>query len=373
MAAVQFAVTPSFNHLVFADESDVGGVLQAVLRNRDRLNDYESLMTALTQHWKTVGDFRKLTDHDWRKTELPAILAIHLKYAVRQSVRPAAPIPLSDDERMRELQLQFNYGRPFNMSDYEDNLQMLASMGFGRVDALEALCTTGHSGVEAALELLVESHPIVRKKRRLQAVQQQGRMASGYVLDLDGPDGEARQGVGNLQLDAQHQEELARLRQQVQQQTSQFTLLQAQLRASHELIAKERSSKARLEAQMKALSEREAYKEFLRGLLSDDRISLKQTERLKVYREQLHLTVTQHMEILSELGLSKDQFDNLKDFTVKRDNECVVCLERVKTYAVKPCFHLCLCEDCGLELFAKPAPKCPMCSKRGSKIIRIYT
>lgn len=379
MAAVQFAVAPSFNHLVLADDADIGGVVQAVLKARDKSEHYDNVFRALAQRWQTVGELRKLTDHDWRQqTDLPAILGIYLKYAVRQSVRPATPLPLTEDERLRELQLQFNYGRPFNMSEYEENLQMLGSMGFGRIDALEALCITGHKGVEAALELLVESHPIVRKKRRLQAVQQQGRMASGYVLDMEGPEGEERSSKGGAssQLEAQnyeHQQQLAKSQYQLQQQQQQLTLLQSQLKASHELITKERGLRTKLEVQVKALSDKETYKEFLRGLISDDKITLKQTEKLNLYREQLKLSFSQHLEILTELGLTKEQFENLKDFTVKRENECVVCLERVKTHAVKPCFHLCLCEDCGLELFAKPAPKCPMCSKRGSKIVRIYT
>ena len=61
----------------------------------------------------------------------------------------------------------------------------------------------------------------------------------------------------------------------------------------------------------------------------------------------------------------------MKEFVLKRDEECVVCLENKKTHVISPCMHMCLCADCATGFEGKNA-KCPMCSKKVGNIARIY-
>ena len=56
------------------------------------------------------------------------------------------------------------------------------------------------------------------------------------------------------------------------------------------------------------------------------------------------------------------------------DAMCVVCMDAPKTWAMVPCHHLCLCEDCAEQILSTPVPKCPMCNgvARGPLAIRIF-
>nr|VDD10021.1 unnamed protein product [Brassica rapa] len=50
-------------------------------------------------------------------------------------------------------------------------------------------------------------------------------------------------------------------------------------------------------------------------------------------------------------------------------DRCVVCLERKCDAAFVPCGHMCCCLTCALKLLGKP---CPLCRKRGIRILKIY-
>ena len=56
------------------------------------------------------------------------------------------------------------------------------------------------------------------------------------------------------------------------------------------------------------------------------------------------------------------------------DAMCVVCMDAPRTWAMVPCHHLCLCEDCTEQILMTPVPKCPMCNgvARGPLAIRIF-
>jgi hypothetical protein len=56
-------------------------------------------------------------------------------------------------------------GQPFDMSLYQNHLQMLAAMGFKTEEAMEALVTTENKGIEGALEILFQADHSVRKQR----------------------------------------------------------------------------------------------------------------------------------------------------------------------------------------------------------------
>uniref|UniRef100_A0A0B8RVB3 RING-type domain-containing protein n=1 Tax=Lygus hesperus TaxID=30085 RepID=A0A0B8RVB3_LYGHE len=50
---------------------------------------------------------------------------------------------------------------------------------------------------------------------------------------------------------------------------------------------------------------------------------------------------------------------------------CVVCLNESREYAPSSCHHLCLCKSCA-DLLLLESPKCPMCRKNFTALIRIY-
>lgn len=69
-------------------------------------------------------------------------------------------------------------------------------------------------------------------------------------------------------------------------------------------------------------------------------------------------------QILKELQLTPKQFEEMKKFRSKGENECVVCLDKPKDHVIFNCMHLCLCEDCVVTVTNKKNAKCPLCSKK---------
>ena len=47
--------------------------------------------------------------------------------------------------------------------------------------------------------------------------------------------------------------------------------------------------------------------------------------------------------------------------------QCAVCMEAERTVAFVPCGHRCACEQC-----AEGLPRCPMCQKATTQVIKIY-
>jgi len=60
----------------------------------------------------------------------------------------------------------------------------------------------------------------------------------------------------------------------------------------------------------------------------------------------------------------------MKEFVLKRDEECVVCLENKKTHVISPCMHMCLCADCAKPHVIKN--KCPLCRTAVQGITEVF-
>jgi len=315
-----------------------------------------------------VGDLRRLSDQEWLKLDLPALCRILLKYCVRQAARPPAPhsssskpvgVGLSSptpsaDPFLEQLQNDFNYGAPFDMALFAGKLNQLEHMGFSQPDALEALCITENKTVEVALELLVDDKA-ARKKKRDDVVARLGRQAGqsqGQAQAQSNPFG------GTLSPTAGS--------------TGGDDNMRRQLDA-------ERASRAKAETELKtqiAVLPRTLYKEYIRGMVADETISIADLQALKVYRESKSLSQGDHDQALKELNLTAAQFEGMKKLKSKSpggggESECVVCLDKPKDHVITPCMHLCLCEDC-VATYSKKNAKCPLCSKRVVKIMRIF-
>lgn len=336
--AVQFAITPNFSHLAFGDDSAVDEALYYVLNVRKRKDPDHSIVRTIAEQYgcKTVGDLRKLTEHDWKTLNIPALCRIYLKHIVRQSKRKeAGPKTFLDI-----LQDDFNFGQPFDMSQYQTHVATLTAMGFSQDEAMEALVVTENKGIESALEILFQQDKSVRATRRAEAMGRLGRQAVK---------GKIAEGKDENVVD---------------------------LTSIKKTLDTERSRRQKLELELHV--EREGsrkffYREYLRGLISQDSISVNALERLREYRKDYNLSEDDHAQVLSQLGYSVDKFDKLKNYEARdKGSECVVCLDKPKSHVVIKCMHLAFCEDCAEKAKKAKDRKCPICSEKIVDISRIY-
>lgn len=345
--AFQFAVAPSFTHLVLDDKAPVADALAEVLRARQQIDHDGSILNAVMQQTRsrTVGDLRQLTDHDWRQVDVPAVCRIYLKYVVRQSARPSAPVGDLDPFEIK-LRDDFNYGRPIVLQDFEPELGVLVSMGFTTNQSLEALFMTGNKSVEGALELLFIPSQVERAKKRQEAVINVGRS-----------------------VDAQNStNSMSDVRDTISADSSKSTLLR-QLVMIKKQVEDERRQRERAEMQTKVKltqMSKTVYKEYLRSLVAEETIA----EQLRGYRDTHNISSKEHDRVLHDVGITQEQFENMQDCKVSRLNECVVCLSHPKEYVVIPCMHVCLCEHCAPKF--RHGSACPICGVRADDATRVF-
>jgi hypothetical protein len=252
---------------------------------------------------------------------------------------------------LEKLQNDFNYGLPFDMSLYNNNLALLASMGFKREESLEALCCTDNKGIEGALEMLFMSDHAVRRRRREDAVEKYNRQRPL----LNGPNGNSN-GSGNGAGTPPANGSTA--------DTVDVPTLQLTLAAVRKQLENEHNLRLKTEAEKKELVPKVMYREYVRGLVTEE------MEQVKAYRDRNKITTADHADTLKEIGVSLTKFDGLKRFEGKAAAECVICLDKPKDHILTPCMHLCICHDCVPNL--QKQGKCPMCTKKIQQILRIY-
>lgn len=343
-AAVQFALVPNFTHLALSDDQLVEEALQHVLQVRSKSDEDKKIQDAITDKTGciTVGDLRKMTDHEWKSLDVPALCRIYLKYVVRQSARLK---PGGSRSFLEVLQDDFNMGQPFDISQYDASITNLGAMGFSSDEALEALLITENKGIEKALELLFQPDKSIRAQKRQEAV-----LRIGKKVDSDKP-AEAEAETG-----AVSSAELSSLRRQVE--------AERQRRQKMEIDQNAKEAKNRLAS----------YMNYIKGLTAGEIITTSAFEQLQLYRKNENITDAEHEQTIRDLGWMMAQFDGMKKFDQKdkRDTECVVCLDKPKDHVIMNCMHLCLCEDCAPD-FAKDDASCPLCSKKVRKVVRIFT
>ena len=54
------------------------------------------------------------------------------------------------------------------------------------------------------------------------------------------------------------------------------------------------------------------------------------------------------------------------------EDECVICFEKRREYALDPCGHRCVCLDCVRNMFQSGSRLCPLCSVEAEKYLRIF-
>jgi len=315
--------------------------LDYVLQLRKREDPDNQILNNIKQAGnQTIGDLRKLTDHDWIKMEVPALCRIYLKFLIRQSARGVNTQKSSttngDERNWSQLEADFNNGSPFEMSSYAPKLKKLEEMSFSKNIAMEALLISGNVTVEAALEVLM-LNPMDKAARRAAA------MAGNTYTTSGGPP--TPRGPSNDSINFQRQ------------------------------LEREKTARQKVEEELKSLRNhlpKDIYKGYVRGLLSTELITAPEIEKLKKIREELGFTEREHNEVLAELGLTPNQFDEMKSSEMRRDKDCVICLENPKTHVIFDCMHLCLCDECVEPYAEKRQKKCPICTKKITRVARIF-
>jgi hypothetical protein len=315
---------------------------------------------------QSIGELRVLTDGDFRALQIPAMLRIYLKHLVRgtQSGRllpksgsvassvgsgglipspsgspaPAAGAGRGVDPFMQALQNDFNYGQPFDLSQYKSHLDTLSLMGFSHAESMEALCIVENKNVDAACELLLSTDASQRKEKRARVVDRLGKQAKPDAMiarrsssNSAGQSGSNAGGGGDV---LALQNELALVRAQVM---------------------KERNARVAQSAEYKLFVETtlplKIYSEYLKSLLVKEYLLPVEMEQLNKYRERNHIDALSHSSTLAELGIeSASALDSLVKKVDKNkggapgaggnmqqpgDMDCVVCLDKPKTYIIQ--------------------------------------
>ena len=55
------------------------------------------------------------------------------------------------------------------------------------------------------------------------------------------------------------------------------------------------------------------------------------------------------------------------------DEQCVVCMDALKSHAVMPCLHQCVCEACAQQLLEQGTQSCPVCRGPIEAIGQVFT
>jgi hypothetical protein len=123
----------------------------------------------------------------------------------------------------------------------------------------------------------------------------------------------------------------------------------------------------------------DAYRETLRAMCLDDRLSADELRFLAEMRRQRTIKEKQHFQVLTDLGITKERFTAM----IKNEREenkgfagrsCVTCMDASADHVILRCFHLCLCERCAGELRNQIAAKqkCPKCNAAFTEIQKVY-
>ena len=381
MSVLSYASPPSFHHITLPDSSPIEDAVRLVLSARGRADSSSASASYLASRISEltgaadVGSLRRLTDGDWRAMELPAMAALYLKYAMRQSSRgtatlllsplahsspsfsssssslspvahsfgfpasvslPAFPSPASSshtDPVLAELQHEFQLSQPLDLAQYTASLSVLQSMGFAQKESLEALIATDNKGEDVAVNYLFADATRRQKlkddaKKRLStATLASPTHPRSAATSLPSPTA-VGPGVDRLLL----------------------------------------------------------YRELVRGLLLDERLTRKSYDGLKAEREKRKVSKAEEKQVLKELGISDDKWDKLRRQKGKPlegqpasaaegvDLDCVVCLDERKSHVCMPCGHVCMCGACA-ESVVKSRGKdgtCPMCHKKVDDCIRVF-
>ena len=321
----------------------------------------------------SVGELRSFTDADFKALELPAILRIYLKYLVRgtQSGRLAsakaaaaaaangANDAASEDPAdsvepwLQSLQNDFNYGQSFDLSLYQAHLDVLALMGFGTRDALEALLLVDNRSVEAACELLLSTEPAARREKRAKLVEKLGRQVAPTRSASAAADA-----AGSLAAQQHAQAEQASAAGVAADANAAALLsLQSELSLLRSQLSREKSIRAAQASEISSFVAKQLplklYVEYLKAVLVKEYLLPEEVAHLAAFRERHGIDLAAHVGALLSLGIdSAAAFEARVRKTDRNkgggpgkaasggnqqqpgDMDCVVCLDKPKNHII---------------------------------------
>ena len=376
MSVLSYASLPSFHHVTLPDSSPIEEAVRLILSARSRADSSSSSASFIASRISEqtgaadVGSLRRLTDGDWRAMELPAMAALYLKYAMRQSSRGTATLllsplshsfspslsshsPLSSpvgfstssfsafstsptsaavDPVLLELQHEFQLPQQLDIAHYAASLSVLQSMGFTRKESLEALIVTDNKGEDVAVNYLFAD---VTRRTKLKD--------------------DAKKRLSSTSLAS----------------------------PTHQRASSSQSSPTSTGGGVERLV---LYRELVRGVLLDERLTRKSYDGLKAEREKRKVSKAEEKAVLKELGITEDKWDKLRRQKGKPvegqvvtgnegvDLDCVVCLDSRRNHVCLPCGHVSMCDGCAESIVKSKGKEgtCPMCHKKVDDCIRVF-
>ena len=376
MSVLPYATLPSFHHVTLPDTSSVEDAVRLVFSARGRAESSTSSASLIASRISSltgaadVGSLRRLTDGEWRAMELPAMAALYLKHAMRQSSRgtsslllsplantsssafpssssafPSSPASSPVDPVLVELQAEFQLLQPIDIAQYAASLTMLQSMGFTRKESLEALLVTDNKGEDVAVNYLF-ADPTRRNKQKEDTKKRLIAAAATTASSSSSPTASSRSPSASV-------------------------------------------PGAGLGTGGSGVERLALYRELVRGVLLDERLTVKSYHGLKAEREKRKVSGAEEKQVLRELGITVERWDNLRRQKSKPvegataggganegiELDCVVCLDERKSHVCMPCGHVCLCGGCAQSVVksrAKGEATCPMCHKKVDDCTRVF-
>jgi len=135
----------------------------------------------------------------------------------------------------------------------------------------------------------------------------------------------------------------------------------------------------------------EWYKQVVKMAITDDLMTKEEVRVLEAVREQFEISEKEHKDVLSDLGMTVVNLEQMKVRSVasapafgeegeeddddedknKGPSECCVCMDNKADHVVLNCMHMVLCEPCA-EMYKETSDKCPKCREPFVEISKVY-
>lgn len=337
---------PDFSQVALSNDAPIEDALEIVIKSRKR-NLREPVKRAMISQIenfcgdKHIGALRSIEDEQWATLKIPVMARLYLKHLINQSVSLTA---------LQLLECDFNGGRPIDWNRHEQGLQSILNMGFQRVQAYESLIICRGNLNEALNYLLLADTNKKSERERAKRLNKNFVPPTQHhsVLAAEEKANEEMRKYDNL-TGRELKEEIERLQNEIEE-------------------TQERNKQIELEIQSKQRAhQKNLYREYLKGLICDNKIDAVEQQHLLKYKKNRDINEEQHKAVLQELGVTPENFEQLKDFKATNNQEqveCSVCFDPGRDWMIMPCNHVCLCEECALEDFhpsVVPDATCPQC------------
>lgn len=360
---------------------------------------------------------RKLSDHDFISLPIPAMARCFLRRLVRQSHRtesPAVssfdpleipPLTLQDIERyynsnqaLRFTKLPHPVGyllagavhsksqfevalhNPLtplerHLSLHRDAVMILLSLGTRAEDVIDALCVCECDRIDSG-PIQSSSDDIDQQQRLLQQICDRAMMFLFSSTDFKQSQRRHAQELwSHANSISHHTCPSATLPLRTSESLTGIAALLAdsysKLADAHARLLLQSSSSPPAQDGFTAKTRSFAY--FLRGITADGLLTASAMKAVKSLTQELELTEHERRAAMDFAGIDDAKLSRMQQKSEAANSfsaECVVCLDKPRSFIVQPCFHLCLCGDC-CKLIRNA--QCPICAVRVQSVHQVFT